>query len=71
MVVLNADHPDIEDFVNWKVREERKVADLVVADHARYIQLPRCEVNTSIDHAADFSARRCADQAAEDVAFNV
>jgi ribonucleotide reductase alpha subunit len=30
MVVLNADHPDIEDFVNWKVREERKVADLVV-----------------------------------------
>ena len=30
MVVLNADHPDIEDFVNWKVREERKVADLVI-----------------------------------------
>jgi ribonucleoside-diphosphate reductase alpha chain len=30
MVVLNADHPDIEDFVNWKAREERKVADLVV-----------------------------------------
>jgi ribonucleoside-diphosphate reductase alpha chain len=30
MVVLNADHPDIEDFINWKVREERKVADLVV-----------------------------------------
>src|SRR5215469_8267876 len=30
MVVLNADHPDIEEFVTWKVREERKVADLVV-----------------------------------------
>ncbi|MBV8116496.1 MAG: vitamin B12-dependent ribonucleotide reductase, partial [Candidatus Eremiobacteraeota bacterium] len=30
MVVLNADHPDIEEFVNWKAREERKVADLVV-----------------------------------------
>ncbi|HEY1680887.1 MAG TPA: LAGLIDADG family homing endonuclease [Candidatus Tumulicola sp.] len=30
MVVLDADHPDIEDFVNWKVREERKVADLVL-----------------------------------------
>ncbi len=30
MVVLDADHPDIEDFVNWKAREERKVADLVV-----------------------------------------
>src|SRR5581483_11194845 len=30
MVVLSADHPDIEEFVNWKVREERKVADLVI-----------------------------------------
>ena len=30
MVVLNADHPDIEEFVNWKVREERKVADMVI-----------------------------------------
>ena len=30
MVVLDADHPDIEDFVDWKVHEEQKVADLVV-----------------------------------------
>ncbi|MGC1382035.1 MAG: LAGLIDADG family homing endonuclease [Candidatus Baltobacteraceae bacterium] len=30
MVVLDADHPDIQEFVNWKVREERKVADLVI-----------------------------------------
>ncbi len=29
MVILNADHPDIEAFVNWKVREEQKVASLV------------------------------------------
>ena len=29
MVVLDADHPDIEEFVGWKVREEQKVADLV------------------------------------------
>jgi ribonucleoside-diphosphate reductase alpha chain len=29
MVVLDADHPDIEEFVDWKVREEQKVADLV------------------------------------------
>src|SRR6202000_1060329 len=26
MVILNADHPDIEAFINWKVREEQKVA---------------------------------------------
>jgi ribonucleoside-diphosphate reductase alpha chain len=29
MVVLDLDHPDIEEFVNWKVVEEQKVADLV------------------------------------------
>ena len=26
MVCLDLDHPDIEEFVNWKVREELKVA---------------------------------------------
>jgi ribonucleoside-diphosphate reductase alpha chain len=29
MVCLDMDHPDIEEFVNWKVREEVKVAALV------------------------------------------
>ena len=29
MVCLDMDHPDIEEFVNWKVREEIKVAALV------------------------------------------
>jgi ribonucleoside-diphosphate reductase alpha chain len=29
MVCLDLDHPDIEDFVNWKVIEEQKVAALV------------------------------------------
>src|SRR5688572_12557520 len=29
MVCLDLDHPDIEDFVNWKVREEIKVAAMV------------------------------------------
>ena len=29
MVCLDIDHPDIEQFVNWKVREEQKVAALV------------------------------------------
>src|SRR5262249_19031328 len=29
MVVLDLDHPDIEEFVNWKVVEEQKVAGLV------------------------------------------
>jgi ribonucleoside-diphosphate reductase alpha chain len=29
MVCLDLDHPDIEDFITWKVREEEKVAHLV------------------------------------------
>ena len=29
MVVVDVDHPDIEDFIGWKVREEQKVAALV------------------------------------------
>ncbi len=29
MVIVDADHPDIEDFIDWKVREEQKVASLV------------------------------------------
>jgi len=29
MICLDADHPDIEQFINWKVHEEQKVAALV------------------------------------------
>jgi ribonucleoside-diphosphate reductase alpha chain len=29
MVTLDLDHPDVEDFILWKVKEERKVASLV------------------------------------------
>ena len=29
MVICDADHPDIEEFVSWKVKEEQKVASIV------------------------------------------
>src|SRR5688572_15696640 len=29
MVVVDADHPDIEDYIDWKVKEEQKVANIV------------------------------------------
>ena len=29
MVVVDVDHPDIEDYIDWKVKEEQKVAALV------------------------------------------
>ncbi len=42
MVILDIDHPDIEGFIDWKVREEQKVAALVtgsknVSKHLRLI----------------------------------
>jgi ribonucleoside-diphosphate reductase alpha chain len=33
MVVLDMDHPEIVDFIHWKIREERKVAALVAAGY--------------------------------------
>jgi ribonucleoside-diphosphate reductase alpha chain len=34
MVSLDMDHPEIEDFITWKVREERKVAALIAAGYS-------------------------------------
>lgn len=33
MVILNLDHPDIEEFINWKVEEEKKVAAMIAAGY--------------------------------------
>jgi ribonucleoside-diphosphate reductase alpha chain len=33
MVCLDLDHPEIVDFINWKVREEKKVAALIAAGY--------------------------------------
>lgn len=33
MVCLDLDHPEIEEFINWKVNEERKVAALIAAGY--------------------------------------
>jgi len=62
MVVLNADHPDIEEFVNWKVREERKVADLVIG--ARIFERHLNEIITAAHDT------RVPDQARLDPALN-
>ncbi|MEQ8441600.1 MAG: vitamin B12-dependent ribonucleotide reductase [Alphaproteobacteria bacterium] len=39
MVVVDVDHPDVEQFVNWKVVEEQKVAALVTGSklHAKHL----------------------------------
>lgn len=33
MVILDADHPEIFEFINWKVKEEQKVASLVTGSY--------------------------------------
>lgn len=57
MVVVDIDHPDIEEYINWKVKEEQKVAALVtgskiVARHLKAI-MKAC-VNCSAENDACF-----------------
>ena len=35
MVIVDADHPDIEQYIDWKVVEEQKVAALVAGSKLR------------------------------------
>ena len=39
MVIVDADHPDVEEFINWKVLEEQKVASIVAGSkmHERHL----------------------------------
>ena len=39
MVICDMDHPDVEEFVNWKVIEEQKVASLVAGSKAHELRL--------------------------------
>jgi len=53
MVTLDMDHPDIEEYINWKVREEEKVAAIVagsksVEQHLRNI-ICLCHVPVQIE----------------------
>ncbi len=58
MVICDADHPDIEDFINWKVKEEQKVASLVAGSKMHEARLNDifAAINTwdgSVDDAVD------------------
>ena len=54
MVIVDVDHPDIEDFVSWKVVEEQKVAALVCGS-----QLLHTRLNAIVDacHEGSGAAR--------------
>lgn len=52
MVIVNIDHPDIEEFINWKVKEEQKVVALITGSKIskRYLQelLDACRAEDDI-----------------------
>ncbi len=56
MVVVDIDHPDVESFITWKVREEQKVAALVAGS-----RLAHKHLNAVIEacHAGDGEADAC------------
>ncbi len=60
MVICDADHPDIEEFVGWKVREEQKVASLVAGSKMHEARLN--DIFAAI-HGWDGSAEDAADPA--------
>ena len=61
MVIVDIDHPDIEDFINWKVIEEQKVAALVTGSKINQKHLSaimRACVNCSGDGDDCFDPKR-------------
>ncbi len=60
MVICDMDHPDIETFINWKVREEQKVAALVAGS-----KMHEAKLNDVMDaiRAWDGTAEDAADPA--------
>ncbi len=57
MTVVDIDHPDVEDFINWKVVEEQKVASLVAGSklHAKHLNaiMAACHGAGEVEDAFD------------------
>ncbi|MFA5108291.1 MAG: vitamin B12-dependent ribonucleotide reductase [Candidatus Micrarchaeia archaeon] len=58
MVIVNVDHPDIEEFVNWKVNEEKKVAALVSGSRSIRKSLNKIMQVAIEEHSTDFSGNK-------------
>jgi ribonucleoside-diphosphate reductase alpha chain len=56
MVCLDLDHPDIEEFINWKVIEERKVAALVTGSKVCKKRLT--EISEAVNDGVDLGEGR-------------
>ena len=62
MVCLDFDHPDIEDFIHWKVKEEQKVASLVTGSMVNQKRLNgiirACHTGAELGETDRFDARK-------------
>jgi ribonucleoside-diphosphate reductase alpha chain len=61
MVVVDVDHPDIEEYINWKVKEEQKVAALVTGSkicQKRLKAVMKACINCEADGDACFDATK-------------
>ena len=62
MVVVDVDHPDIEEFVGWKVKEEQKVAALVsgskMAAHHLNAIIQACHSDQGLDEVDRFDIKK-------------
>ena len=69
LVTLDVDHPDIEEYIEWKVREEQKVAALVTGSkicQKRLKEVMKACVNCEaedIDSDSGIANERCFDPA--------
>ena len=74
MVIVDVDHPDIEDFINWKVVEEQKVSALVTGSkvtekHAKAIMVA-ChddEIEVPCDPKENEALKKCVIAARRDM----
>ena len=71
MVVIDIDHPDIEDYINWKVKEEQKVAALVtgskvVSKHLKAVMKAAVNCEGNGDDCFDVSKNPALKRAARD-----
>lgn len=58
MVILDVDHPDVEDFIDWKVQEEQKVAALVAGSKAAQKNLQAVYDATFVEPTPEEQARQ-------------
>jgi ribonucleoside-diphosphate reductase alpha chain len=62
MVVVDIDHPDIEQFITWKTREEQKVAALVAGSRAAEKHIAQvmaaCRLTDGLDDDSRFDVTR-------------